>query len=318
MAAERRRRGCLSRIFFGIVKLAVFVIIVLLAIYWLPPSFDFSGGDSEYAANASLPGGWTNILLLGSDERKGEARGRTDTIIIASINDRTGDIKLTSLMRDTMVDIPGHGSDKINAAYRFGGAELAVSTVNQAFGTNITKYAVVDFESFPYIIDSLDGIVLSVTEAERVETNNIIRSMRHMYEDTEVDTSDLAISGERIKLTGLQALAFSRIRKTDDDYARTSRQRNVINAILSKVKSTRNPATLVSFASATLERIDTNLGVYELIAIGSKVLIFGDGIKEYRLPADGTYESGTYGGVWSIRPNLDTNRAIFYENVYGS
>lgn len=254
-----------------------------------------------------VDGGWTDVLLLGVDYDSG-GTSRSDTMMIASISP-LGQVRLTSIMRDTWVDIPGHGQNKINAAYRFGGPELAMQTVNQAFGTDISHYAVVSVRVFPVLVDALGGVVLDVTEAEMAQVNSNLASTRALLRKSGVDTSDLTTWGENVRLTGAQALSFARIRAIGSDYERTSRQRRVLQAMLVSARGVRNPLVLVDFFRKALDMTQTNVVWPHMAALGVFALTQND-VQQLRLPADGTFESGTYGGVWCIKPDLQANREI--------
>ena len=133
-------------------------------------------GDDKVKVNdlsitEGLPGEWTNILLLGSDTRNIKKVSRTDTMMIASINTNDGRIKLISILRDTVVPIPGHGDKKLNSASYYGGPELTMKVVNECFKMNISKYVLVNFGGFKEVIDTLGGIQLDVTEAEMEQIN---------------------------------------------------------------------------------------------------------------------------------------------------
>jgi len=315
MRGEKRKRPLIVRLFRLVLTLAVIWVIFRLVTGWVP--LMFVDGDPEgLSVNEELDDEGYNILLLGEDDADGAAYGRTDTMIVASIHRQTGELKLTSIMRDTLVSIPGHGKNKINTAYRFGGPELAMQTVNQAFGLNITKYVVVQFESFPYLVEAVGGVRMDISEEELQPLNRLVLSMRHRFKDSGMDVSELASAGENVKLTGLQAMAYSRIRGIDSDFVRTSRQRRVINAILGKVRGSFNPVRLIRCGMVALEYVETNLNLYQIGALGLKVLGGGGEIRQIRLPADGTYDAGTQDGQWSIRPNLEKNRALLYEFIY--
>jgi hypothetical protein len=157
----RRRPSCLGRLFRIALLLAILWALLML-VARLPLSIDLPGGLS---LDRLFLVGRTDILLLGTDNEAG--RGRTDSILVASVG--SGGIKLTSIMRDTLVNIEGYGKHKINAAYRLGGEQLAMRTVNQAFGLNVTKYAAIDFEGFSHLIDSVGGVALNVSKAEMQE-----------------------------------------------------------------------------------------------------------------------------------------------------
>lgn len=257
-----------------------------------------------------LDGGWTDVLLLGVDHDS-EGTSRSDTIIVASIGP-LGQVRLTSILRDTWVDIPGHSPNKINAAYRFGGPELAMETVNAAFGLDIKHYAVISLRTFPMLIDTLGGVRMNVTEAEMHEVNANLAATRKVLAKSGVDTADLTVWGENVRLTGAQALSFARIRSIGSDYERTSRQRRLLEAMLAQARSVRNPLMLVDFVRTAVAVTDTNIFWPQVGALGVFALLKND-VGQLRLPADGTFESGTYSGTWSIRPDLPANRAILAE-----
>ena len=310
---KRRGRGCLFRL---ILILAVIGAAVYLLSGWLPLMF-MDGSREGLSVNGDLPSNWYNILLLGEDDPDGGQYGRTDTMIVASVNRRTGQVKLTSLLRDMLVDIPGHGQNKINTAFRFGGPELAMRTVNQNFGLNITKYVAVSFDTFPYLVEAVGGIRLTVTEEELPLLNRLVLSMRHRFKNAGLDTRELAAAGENVYLTGLQATAYARIRSIDSDFVRTSRQRRVINAILGKVRGTFNPIRLYKCARVAFKYVRTNLNGYQISALGLKLLAGSGEMDQIRIPAEGTYSSGTENGQWSIQANLKKNKALIYEFIYG-
>ena len=272
----------------------------------------------DWSVNTSLPDDeWINILLLGTDASDPDQPGRTDTIIIASVNMVDGQLKLTSIMRDTYVRIDGHGSNKINAANWFGGVDLAIKTVNESFGMNITHYAMVDFSSFAYIVDALGGVDMTVTETEMKYVNQLIRDMRELYPNIDLEKNELTEYGDSIHLDGMQTLAYSRIRKLDSDYQRTSRQRQVLNAILQKLRSVRDPGTLYNLFDIGLEYTRTSLSASDIALLAMKVISGGMDFEELRLPADGTYTSTTIKGMDVLDPNLEKNTQILHDFIYG-
>ena len=254
-----------------------------------------------------LDRGWTDVLLLGVDYDS-EGTSRSDTMIVASIGP-LGQERLTSILRDTWVEIPGHNPNKINAAYRFGGPELAMETVNQAFGLDIEQYAVISLRTFPMLIDALGGVELDVSEAEMAEVNSNLAATRKVLSKSGVDTADLTVWGEQVHLTGAQALSFARIRSIGSDYERTLRQRRVLQAMLTKARSVKNPLVLVDFFQTALEVTETNVFWPQMAALGVFALVHND-VGQMRLPADGTFESGVFDGTWSIRPDLQANRSL--------
>jgi len=273
----------------------------------------------DWGVNTELPTDeWFNVLLLGTDASDPDQPGRTDTMIIASLHMETGDIKLTSIMRDTYVPIAGHGSNKITSANWFGGVDLALKTVNEAFDMNITHYAMVDFSSFAYIVDALGGVDLAVTEKEKQYVNQLMRDMRELYPEIDLPKNDLTEHGDSVHLDGMQTLAFSRIRKLDSDYQRTGRQRQVLNAILQKLRSVRDPATLYNLFDIGLSYTRTSLSATDIALLAMKVITGGMDFEELRIPADGTYASEKINGQDVLNPNLEKNTQILHEFIYGA
>jgi len=154
--------------------------------------------------------------LLGIDAEDGQA-GRSDSIIILTIDTLHSKVKLTSIMRDSYVNIPGRGMDKINHAYAFGGPELSLRTINENFNLNIKEFASLDFTTLPRVIDTVGGIELTLTPEE---VNVVNQGSPAMAKKIGTTTSALIGSG-KLKLDGTQALTYARIRKIDNDYERT-------------------------------------------------------------------------------------------------
>ncbi len=256
-----------------------------------------------------------NILLIGADKEKGGA-SRSDSIMIASVNSKTGKITVVSILRDTHVDVPGNRESKINAAYAWGGANLLIQTVEQNFGIKIDDYATVDFEMFTALIDGLGGIEVDVTENEADYINN-----RHKYGKEE--KPETVPSGENVHLTGYQALWYARIRKLDSDFNRTERQRKVIAAIMNKAKD-MGVTGLISTAKDVAPYVETTLSTTDfwslVFSLVSCVTKNGADMDEMmvseQLPFEGTW---WYSSQWdgsSISLNLDENRQLLYELLY--
>ena len=258
---------------------------------------------------------WQNILFMGGDSRSTEEYERTDCMMIVSINEAEGEIKLTSIMRDTWVKIYGHGEGKINSANSAGGPTLVMRTVNEYFGMNISDYVIVGMSALADIIDEIGGVELTITEAEMNQINTQLTFDAAEFELNNADP--LEVYGESIVLNGNQALAYARIRNIDSDYVRTERQRNVLIAIAKELQN-EDIVTILSVVGTLMGYVDTNLAfseVAELAGIGLQVDL--GGLEQMRLPADGTYTSDTVDGVWSIRPNFEKNAALLYDFIYG-
>lgn len=205
-------------------------------------SIEVNSGVDESLKN------YRNIALFGVDSRDNSfSNTRSDCIIIVSINKKTNDVKLTSVYRDTYVNIDGHGLDKITHAYAYGGPKLAMSTLNKNLDLNITEFITVNFETVKTVVDSIGGVRIKVTDAESTQISGLS-------------------SGGTYTLDGAQALAYSRIRKIDSDYQRTERMRTVIEAVFTKVKSL-GVSELSDFVDTILPLISTNLSSNEIISM---------------------------------------------------
>lgn len=311
---RRRRGGCLFMLLRPILRLIAVGLALAIAaaagLYYLPVGLFMIERGGELSPTDGLPTSPLNVLLLGVDTLS-DGGQRSDTMMIVSV-DRSG-LKLTSLQRDLMAQIPGYGAEKINAAYAHGGAELAVQTVNQTFQTNILRYAVVDFTAVVRMVDALGGIEIDITEAEMVHINKNVRLSGRVFAPLGYTATELTVYGEGTHLDGLQALAYARIRKLDSDFMRTSRQRAVIRAILEKIgASLWHPARLVRFVQTALDGVETNLSTLEILSLGEKALLSGS-IESLRLPANGTFDDdGSALTMTDESANIEKLREFLY------
>ena len=307
---RRRRGGCLAALLRQVLRLIALAValaaVAAAGLYYLPVGLFMVEHGGSLSLTDGLPSSPFNVLVLGVDTLDDGAQ-RSDTMIIASI-DRSG-VKLTSLQRDLRVDIAGHGTEKLNAAYAHGGAELAMRTVNETFDMNIMRYVVVDFTSVVQLVDALGGVEIDITEDERVHINKNVRLSGRVFAPLGYTASELTESGENTHLDGLQALGYARIRKLDSDFMRTSRQRTVIRAMLEKIrKNLYNPVLLVRFIQTAFNCVETNLSTVELISLGEKTLLSGV-VDSLRLPANGTFDDD--GSALTM-----TDRAANVEKLY--
>lgn len=261
-----------------------------------------------------------NILFIGADKESGGA-SRSDTIMIVSINKKTGKITLCSILRDTHVDIPGEREAKINAAHSWGGPTLLVKTIEQNFGIKIDDYASVDFNMFTELVDGLGGIDIEVTESEANYINNV-----HKYGKEE--KPEHVDSGENVHLTGYQALWYSRIRYLDSDFMRTQRQRKVITAIIGKAKGELTPTGvfgLMNTAKSVAPFVKTTLSTTEFWSLATSLVscLSKSGgntdelIVSQKIPFDDTWWYETKWDGSSIVINLEKNREMLYDLLYG-
>ena len=268
--------------------------------------------DEQSAADASDE--WWNILLLGCDSYTKNSYQRTDSMIIVSINLARGEVKLTSLMRDTWITVPGTNKHrKLTELCAVGGPELTIRAINENFGMDISDYALISMEGIAEIIDLIGGLDLDITEAERKALNKGLFDLSSLS-----GMEQLQESGEGVHLNGNQATAYARIRKIDSDYVRTERQRTVLIAMADKIKSGASAGTMLAIVTTLLNYVDTNLTLPEIMSIASMGLKMDlSTVEQLRLPADGTFKSGTYDGIWCIKPNFTKNANLLHEFIYG-
>ena len=247
-----------------------------------------------------LPSEWLNVLLLGTDERVLSDSGRTDAMMICSINTTTGEVKLTSIMRDlgvTFKDIGEfNGTYGINAANYFGGPKLAMRTVNELFDMNIQNYVMVNFFGFGKIAQRLGGVEVDITEEEmNIINKDIVTQFKVAYRegitDFDPEQKKLETYGPNTHLNGNQTLAYARIRHLDGgDYMRTTRQQTVLKKLLEKAKKL-SAIDLAMLGTEMLPMIKTNMELEYILKIAGTVM--GNGItnlETFRLPVNGTYK----------------------------
>ncbi|MBM7583383.1 LCP family protein required for cell wall assembly [Caldicoprobacter guelmensis] len=272
-------------------------------------------GISETAPKASETG-VINILLFGLDTREKDQISRSDTIMIATIDKKNQVIKLTSLMRDMYLPIPGKSKNRINTAYIFGGPALAIKTVNTNFDLDIRYYVTVDFFGLEKIIDQVGGIPIDVKKQEIPYINSCIAELNSLNKNTK-PVPMLTQPGLQT-LNGRQAVAYARVRKVGNaDFERTERQRRVLIELFKKAKNL-SPLKLPGLISATLPYVETNLPKTEILSLGISVLGFKNkDILQYRIPADGTFKSQYIDGMAVLVPDLEKNKALLHDFIYG-
>ncbi|WP_418223334.1 LCP family protein [Clostridium isatidis] len=253
----------------------------------------------------------TNIALFGIDSLDGES-GRSDSIMVATIDPVHKKLKVTSIMRDSYVYIEGYGQDKINHAYAYGGPELAIRTINENFGLNIKNYATVDFSSLPTIIDLLGGIDIEITNEELEYINKYINSLNSLESASSANIYSPGIQ----HLDGIQALAYSRIRYTaGGDYERTQRHRTVLNALFKKIIDT--PVTSYpTLLNKLLPYIETSLNTSEILSLGTSVLSIGNNLEQNRFPRDGYAQGANIDGIYYLTFDIETAKQQMREYIF--
>ena len=293
---KRRERGggCTGWLLRMLLKLIALVLVaVVLAagvLYALPPSFmNIEPGNAELSLTDGLPSDRVNVLLLGVDFLE-DGQQRSDAMMIASVGYNS--VRLVSVLRDTLVEIPGYGEHKLNSAYSYGGAEMAMRVVNETFKLNITNYIVVDFSTMVDLVDAIGGVDVEIEDKELEQLNKYAYDTFKKINAVNPEkyghyiNSQPYTQGGTLHLNGLFATGYSRIRLIDTDYKRAQRQRRVLSAILEQVKgSIWNPLMYARLYQVYLDSVRTNLSLAELISIGEKALVAGR-IETERMPKD--------------------------------
>ena len=256
-----------------------------------------------------------NILIFGVDARSPQdVISRADSLIIMTIDTREKCIKLTSIMRDTEVTLPGRSTnEKINASYALGGVGLLINSINQNFGLDIQRFAMFDFWSASELIDIVGGMEIDVQAEEIENMNEILDEMHALFHSTEPPehVTDAGLQ----QLSGTQAIAWARIRKVGSDHARTGRQREVMMNLINRFKDV-GLATKISFLDTSLGHFETNLGRSDMIRIGLDTMQNLDEMREYKVPADGMYQTNPEN--FNMVLNWDLQLPALHEFLWGT
>lgn len=254
-----------------------------------------------------------NIALFGIDSPDAETSGRSDAIMIATIDQKHNKLKLTSIMRDSYVNIPGRGLDKINHAYAFGGAQLALKTINENFGLNIQDFVAVDFSSLPKVIDAIGGVEINLDSEELSLTNEYAQSIDSL---TGTKTPVIESTGTQT-LTGTQALAYSRIRYTSGgDYKRTERQREVMEALFNKALNI-SPTKYPGLISEIAPYISTSLSTTDMVSLGTDLLSVGSKtLEQERFPRDAYCEGKIISEIYYLTFDTEATKQQIQNYIF--
>ena len=272
-----------------------------------------------------------NVLLVGADKNLDEqdakgAERRSDSMMIATLDIKHSKLKLTSLMRDMYVAIPGYGNQKLNAAYSHGGISLLYETIAQNFGIRMDGYAEVNFDAFVNVIDKLGGVEVDLTQSESDNLNSTNYIKRKKYRNTKV--------GKQV-FNGYQALGYCRIRHgkrqpngrypgvytksgKGDDFGRVERQRLVIQAITKKVKKL-SPIQILDLAADILPMVTTDISQDDIYSYAITVATMGTTkLNQFAIPQDGTYTNQSIGGQQVLVPDITRNKAALKKFIFNS
>ena len=260
---------------------------------------DISEDDIEISAGIDEKlSKYRNIVLFGIDSEQGYT-GRSDNIMIFSLNEETNEVKMVSIYRDTYVKVDGYGYTKINHAYAYGGAELAMNTINKNLDLNIKEFVTINFEVVKDVVDAVGGVSIKVTAAEATQISGISGAGTYT-------------------LNGEQALAYGRIRKIDTDYQRTERMRTVINAVFNKVKN-MSLTKLNKLVDKILPEVKTNITTADITEILTRLpsIKIGDSTG-WPYETTGKTIDGIYYGIPKTLENSveELHKELFDEEDY--
>lgn len=245
-----------------------------------------------------------NIALFGLDRANPYENSRSDSTIILTVDFKSKKIKLCSLMRDMYVNIDGYGNTKLNHAYSYGGATLAIKTINQNFGTNIRDYVSVDFSTLEKIVDLLGGVNINIKQEEIIELNKMSKD------------ENITEPGKQ-SLSGNQAIAYSRIRYTGNgDFERTERQRMVLYEIFKKAKDAEI-ISLTNFALQILPLVETSMEKQFILDMISDYYKAGEmAFEQERFPIDGYYWSDMIDRIYYLKYDTEATKQQVMDYVY--
>ncbi len=288
----RKKGGCLTKIIISLLS----VFIVLFGIYsiivmgFISKINIVETGERVSTSHSLLSSSSVkNILLIGTDSR-GEDRGRSDSMILLSINSKTDKITMCSLMRDMYVQIPGYGSNKLNAAYSYGGPELLMDTIEENLYIEIDDYVTVNFVSFANIVDAVGGVEIEVSDNEADAMNVLLQSPEGVSFFGEPSESDLLDGGGTYNLSGKQALCYSR------------------------------PVRIGAVAKEALPSMNTNmskLNMY-LLSLRGPGFLLGYDVEQMRIPADDTYWGSDIDGMSVLEVDFEENIDLIEDKLYGN
>ena len=320
----------------------IFILLILLVVFWGVSqarkinfvSFDETdvviNEEVKEATETGAMKGYRNIALFGVDSRDKQLdkATRTDVIMIASINQDTGDVKLVSVYRDTFLNLSTDTYNKANLAYAKGGPKQAIAMLNMNLDMNITDFVTVGFDAVIDVVDAVGGVEINVKEEEIVHLNSYQISMVGKQDGVNaagepnyvatagVDYEPVTQAGLQT-LNGLQATAYSRIRYVGNDFERTKRQQEVIRQIAKKAL-TMNPSTLNKIAESVFGEIATSLDMSEILELLGDIAKYSIG-ESSRFPFEGEYATGTVGkkGSCIVPTTLEENVIMLHQFFFG-
>ena len=314
MSRKKKSWSTTKKVVLSLVMVLVILIGTVLGFYkhiknkiYVKKEPSISNNDSEFKEVEGI----TNVLLIGVDARDLDEPCRSDSMIIATLDNNNKKVKLTSLFRDTLVDIPGHGEAKLNAAYMLGGPELLMKTVKETYNVNIDKYIIINFWGFETIVDYIGGIEVDVKDYQLEELN------KYIGESTGGNDCPVEKAGIQT-LNGKQALSYARIRyNVGDEYERTDRQREVIFKVIEKLQNTK-PSKYLGIMNTMLEYIKTNIDPLEALNMAYTIYKFPSlDVEQLQIPLVALSETRNYKELGSVfLMDRLQNASILYNFIY--
>lgn len=318
---KKKRKS--KRIIMFVVEIIVLLILAVVLFVWFKfaklqsvsiPQSEIAVNEEIDASEQKVLKNYTNIALYGVDSREGrlDSEAHSDTIIVASINHKTKEIKLVSVYRDTYLDNTNGEYRKATECYYFGGPARSMNMLNKNLDLDIDKYVTVDFNIVADVVDKIGGVEIDVAEDE-VDLINGYQEEGSLVTGKEI----VPVTGPGLQtLNGLQALSYCRIRyTTGDDYKRTERQRTVINKIFEKAGS-MDLLTLNSIIDTVFGEISTNLNVLDILNLAKDIASYSMG-ESTGFPFDKT--TGVVGGSDVVIPvNLAANVSQLHAWMFGT
>ena len=314
MSRKKKSWSTTKKVVLSLVMVLVILIGTVLGFYkhiknkiYVKKEPSISNNDSEFKEVEGI----TNVLLIGVDARDLDEPCRSDSMIIATLDNNNKKVKLTSLFRDTLVDIPGHGEAKLNSAYMLGGPELLIKTVKETYNVSIDKYIIINFWGFETIVDYIGGIEVDVKDYQLEELN------KYIGESTGGNDCPVEKAGIQT-LNGKQALSYARIRyNVGDEYERTDRQREVIFKVIEKLQNTK-PSKYLGIMNTMLEYIKTNIDPLEALNMAYTIYKFPSlDVEQLQIPLVALSETRNYKELGSVfLMDRLQNASILYNFIY--
>ena len=247
-----------------------------------------------------------NILLLGVDSRSGIS-GRTDTMMLLSVNIEKRTIKLVSFLRDTYVEIPGNKNNRLNSAYVFGGFDLLARTLEKNFGVKPDAYIMINLAGLVDVIDQLGGVYVDVPANKIDRINAVIYWYNKQVLGLNNPRVGYVTKGGYQRLDGRQAEAWARYRYSESDFQRSERQRKLIQLVYEKI-SQMSVVEMTAFAMKNIKLVKTNISLQDMIDLAPAVLALKDSeIQQMHVPVNGGYTSQRISGMAVLVPDRQKN-----------